>query len=128
MGTNYFLDTDVCPTCNCSKGRLHIGKSSAGWCFSLHVDPEEGIRELADWQKLWSQPNSRIVDEYSREVTPDQMMLTITSRSWGRSPEPGELVMNDALLGPNNLMRRRVGPRTLGHGEGTYDLVLGEFS
>jgi len=26
--------------------RLHIGKSSAGWCFSLCVDPERG--ELLD--------------------------------------------------------------------------------
>lgn len=82
MGTNYYLEPK--PPCQCC-GRpfeqLHIGKSSAGWCFALHVIPERGIKDLDDWVRIWSQPEARIVDEYC-----------------------------------------------IGHGAGTLDLLVGEFS
>ena len=37
MGTNYYLETDACDKCGRGDGPLHIGNSSAGWCFALHV-------------------------------------------------------------------------------------------
>lgn len=53
MGTNYYLHTK--PDCECC-GRgfepLHIGKSSGGWCFSLHVMPEDNINTLDDWGEI----------------------------------------------------------------------------
>ncbi len=55
MGTNYYLHEK--PDCECC-GRpfeaLHIGKSSSGWCFSLHVMPEDMINTLDDWRSKWS--------------------------------------------------------------------------
>lgn len=38
MGTNYYLHSqDPCEHCGRSYPELHIGKSSAGWVFALHV-------------------------------------------------------------------------------------------
>ena len=42
MGTNYYFEdsSEVCECCGRGAESLHIGKSSGGWCFSLHVMPE----------------------------------------------------------------------------------------
>lgn len=129
MGTNYYLETECCPSCKRPKDRLHIGKSSGGWCFSLHVDAGEGITSLADWQTLWSQPEARIVDECGVVITPAEMLRTITDRSWPnkRDVDTRYLDMNHAVIGPNGLLRHRLGSHCIGHGEGTYDLLPGEF-
>lgn len=115
MGTNYYLQRECCDKCGRSTDRIHIGKSSAGWCFSLHVDDEAGINSLADWEAQWSQPNTRIVDEYGDVIPVDQMRRTITERKWHGSAD--------------NLRRHPIEERyCVGHGDGTYDLIPGEFS
>lgn len=50
MGTNFYFYEN--PEIN-EEDALHIGKSSAGWCFSLHIIPELGIRDLSDWTKCF---------------------------------------------------------------------------
>lgn len=119
MGTNYYWLPDPCPTCGHGE-RLHIGKSSAGWCFSLHVgredfETEEGIpRDLDGWRALWHRPGSRIVDEYGAPHTPEQMEATIADRQpWNGRP----------------LRRHDIGNGLcVGHGAATYDLLVGVFS
>jgi hypothetical protein len=131
MGTNYYLHRDFCPHCGRGDERLHIGKSSAGWCFSLHVDADEGVNSLEDWKALWLEPNSKIVDEYGREHSADEMLSTITERAWpNREQERSSEFYrsNYAEPGPNNLMRHTIGRHCIGHGAGTYDLIPGEFS
>jgi hypothetical protein len=129
MGTNYYLRRDTCPHCGRSAEPLHIGKSSAGWCFSLHVDADEGINGLDDWKALWSAPNTKIMDEYGREVSPELMLETITHRTWPKRERSGMFYLeNNAEPGPNNLMRHTIGRHCVGHGDGTYDLIPGEFS
>jgi hypothetical protein len=129
MGTNYYLERDICSHCGRSDARLHIGKSSAGWCFALHVDADEGVNSLTDWQDLWSAPNARIVDEYGSEHSPEQMLETITQRAWPQRDVPRKVYdENHAEEGPNNLMRPTIGRHCVGHGDGTYDLIPGEFS
>lgn len=114
MGTNYYLQVDCCERCGRSSDKLHIGKSSAGWCFSLHVEPNEGINTLEDWQKRWSQPSARIVDEYGDIIPAEQMMQTIVERKWH---------------GGDGLRRHEIdGKHCLGHGPGTYDFITGWFS
>lgn len=130
MGTNYYLEVvHACPTCGHKPESLHIGKSSAGWCFALHVIPEAGINSLADWQARWSAPNTRIVDEYREVVTPEQMLTRITQRV-GHGALDGEwYTRNHAVAGPNNLARSRIdGSHCVGHGDATYDLCTGDFS
>lgn len=133
MGTNYYLAAK--PPCECCKRpykSLHIGKSSGGWCFALHVIPEEGINTLDDWKARFNEPGAVIVDEYNQEISPEEMLATITERSWdnrGRPLTPGELRQNHAERGPNGLVRHVVdGVSCVGHGAGTWDYLACEFS
>lgn len=115
--------------------RLHIGKSSGGWCFALHVT--DTIHSLDDWKVKWVEGVIR--DEYEREYTQNEMLRIITVRS---RPEPVRispldpfyknvdhfLARNHAELGPHNLLRHKIGSNCRGHGDGTWDLIEGEFS
>lgn len=113
MGTNYYLhEREPCECCGREFKAMHIGKSSHGWCFSLHVDPNDNVQSLDDWRRLWSQPGARIVDECGAHITPEAMEQTITNRSH-----------------PHGLTRSRIdGYHCVGHGEGTWDYITGEFS
>lgn len=141
MGTNYYLHEEECPTCGHCKEPKHIGKSSGGWCFSLHVIPEEGIKDLNDWVELWSTGEVVIRDEYGGIITPDELYLVITERlkeqrDWDdilwwdyyyKSEEEFH-AKNHSLRGPNGLLRHAIGGRCIAHGGGTWDLIVGEFS
>ena len=130
MGTNYFLVIPSCPTCGRGNDKKHIGKSSGGWCFSLRVSPDEGIESLADWVAQWAPADRIIRDEYGREISPTEMLAIIADRERvNDTPLPdGWYRQNEAELGPNGLARHRIGRFCIGHGDGTYDLVSGEFS
>lgn len=72
MGTNYYWHHDICGSCGRSDDPIHIGKSSAGWCFALHVDEDIGIKSLDDWMSRWGEmnhTNSEIRDEYGHPVS-----------------------------------------------------------
>lgn len=129
MGTNYYWheNQDACPTCGHGGGRvLHIGKSSMGWTFALHIDRMEDIASLDDWKELWKIPGSTIVDEYGYPQTVDAMLQIILDREWqGREHEGEWYAQNQARPGPNGLAAR-VGC-TPGPDNATYDLVAGEF-
>lgn len=114
MGTNYYLhekQPETCPHCGHAPNYepLHIGKSSGGWCFALHVIPHEGLNTLDDWQQRWSQPGSFIKNEYDEPIDPAEMLERITNR-------PGD-------------MRRHTldGSHCIGHGPGSYDYITGWF-
>ena len=114
MSTNYYLYTKPdCECCGRPFERLHIGNSSTGWCFSLHVIPEDGINTLNDWRALWSDPGVHVRDEYGDRIQLDELEKIITQRDW-RGKEPG---------------RTRIdGKYCIGHGDGTWDYIIGEFS
>lgn len=139
MGTNYYLEgykprqlaSEPC------EQRLHIGKSSYGWCFALHVIPEQGILDLSDWEVLFQSPDYSIHDEYGSLLQPYEMMEVIQNREMapaGKSFQPQRsdewLARNFAVEGPNGLARSKVSAesRCIGHGEGPWDLIEGEFS
>lgn len=114
MGTNYYLHTK--PDCECC-GRpfesLHIGKSSGGWCFSLHVIPEDSINTLDDWRYLWNTEGAIIRNEYGETISTDEMESVITDRRWR------DMFPTRHYIG---------GIHCIGHGEGTWDYITGEFS
>ena len=140
MGTNYYVEPEPpCPHCGRGYGQIHIGKSSGGWCFALHVIPAEdaefmdgvpdcGIISLADWQHFWE--GGRIVDEYGRPYTAEEMLKVITERKWERrAPDDFDYAGNEAEPGPAGLVRHRIdGRHCVGHGAGTWDMIRGEFS
>lgn len=114
MSTNYYLFNK--PDCECC-GRpfepLHIGKSSGGWCFTLHVMPNDNIHTLDDWRELWSQPGAFIRNENGEKVPIADMEHIITKREWRGQP----------------LLRHTIdGVHCIGHGPGTWDYIVGEFS
>lgn len=57
---------------------LHIGKSSAGWHFSLCIYPSLGINNLNDWKNLFSE--FEIEDEYGDIISKEEMLERITDR------------------------------------------------
>jgi len=139
MGTNYYLHTNVCQHCGRGEESKHIGKSSAGWCFSLHVIPWDGINDLADWLPLLNNPENVIRDEYGETIAPAEMVKRIAERSgkprsgqWWRPYYQSEdefYERNHAEPGPSNLLRHQIdGRHCVKHGEGTWDCCVGEFS
>lgn len=139
MGTNYYLvhKDNFCEHCHrFDEERLHIGKSSAGWCFSLHVNDE--ITSLDDWKKKFSEAEQIIVNEYGDILSVEEMLTKITKRSWKRNKNEAPYLYSSwdefhqkhhSEFGPNGLVRAKIdGIRCIGHGEGTWDLITGEFS
>lgn len=135
MGTNYYMMSNACQHCGRGEQELHIGKSSMGWCFSLNTHPDDNIHSLEDWRAAWAA--NPIRDEYQQAITPAEMERIITQRV-GRFPDKGAPLgyesrerffeMNDAEPGPCGLLRHRVdGRHCIAHGEGTYDIMRGEF-
>jgi hypothetical protein len=136
MGINYYLRHNQCKCCN-RYDELHIGKSSAGWCFSLHVIPEKNIHDLEDWEKLFNESGNTIFDENDEKVSVEAMIIIITNREWGYSgtPPPGYKSWecfhnsNHSEDGPNHLIRHKLKPGwCIKHGTGTWDCLVGEFS
>lgn len=150
MGTNFYLhrEPSVCPACGHDSGPppLHIGKSSFGWCFSLHVEPDDPShpQSLDDWVRLFEDTPCVIKNEYGDVIDQDKMVAVICGRGRDGSyvssrdpndPVPGYASMeefyraNHAVPGPYGLSRHEVdGRHCVGHGPGTWDLIVGEFS
>jgi hypothetical protein len=113
MGTNYYLhEKPDCECCGRSYEPLHIGKSSGGWCFSLHVMPEDNINTIDDWRTLWSKDGVFIRNEYGEKVPIEEMEQIITDRLWrGEFPRRHEI---DGRI-------------CVGYGAGTWDYLTGSF-
>lgn len=144
MGTNYYLVKD-----SNSEQKIHIGKSSYGWCFALHVwtDQEDPLklypRSWSDWVDLICEKvnTHSIHDEYGKEITLLRLLHIVAGRKhpisfdeidWKKHysvTEEGFHQLNQSERGPNNLLRHRVdGRHCVGNGKGTYDYIVGEFS
>lgn len=142
MGTNYYWhEKPPCPCCGATDEPIHIGKSSWGWCFSLHVDRRFGINTLEDWIERFNREGSYIRDEYEGTVEVEEMVRVITQRGkpaptdWERIAQVGLYKSeedfhrrNHSERGPNNLLRHQIGDFCAGHGEGTWDYIEWEFS
>ena len=128
MGTNFYAQQPGCHTCGRTGERIHIGKSSVGWCFGLHVVPEKGLNGLEEWKTFLSSPSVTIEDEYGTVIPLERLLVIITDRRSESRPLTAEwLRLNHAERGPNNLARHRIDRYCVAHGEGTYDLLVGEF-
>lgn len=140
MGTNYYwYGKKDCKCCGRNDEGIHIGKSSYGWCFSLHMDDELKIHDLKDWVKVWEK--GIIKSEYNEKITPKKMFKIITQRksdSDFKKPMPDSYFYlgkswddffreNNAQPGPNGLLRHQISAHCHNHGDGTWDLCNGDF-
>lgn len=131
MGTNYYLmKSAACSACGHAPEPIHIGKSSGGWTFSLHVYPGNSDlpQNFNDWKNLIEV--YPITNEYGASISSEEMIETITDRKWKAAPRDAWFLhANQAVDGPNGLLRSIVdGRHCIAHGEGTYDYIVGDFS
>lgn len=141
MATNFYLHRNPCPHCGKADEAddiLHIGQHVFCWTFALHVIPEKGLNSLDDWEKLIRKEDSKVMDDDGDERN-STLLLSLIRK--GHSQTPWELRaeglpreeefhrMNGSMRGPNGLLRRRIdGSHCIGHGDGPWDLIAGEFS
>jgi hypothetical protein len=145
MGTNYYADLQTHRITE-----LHIGKSSAGWVFSLHVErkhtpihpgvPWWGTPETwAGWKALLSQPSVVVRNEYGGRETFDELCALVERRprhptaeyAINRTPAQEIYFWYDSWVG-----LWRVKPHLQANGQPsrvpvigeTYDLSYGDFS
>ena len=145
MGTNYYAEQThlVEPATT-----LHLGKSSAGWCFALHIYPDMGISSYADMIAMLERCSVlgihewQIKDEYGRNISISEFKGVVANRNGG--PKPLRLSFqksgwyssfkdfldkNSAQEGPFNLLRANIdGELCVGHGDGTFDYFVHDFS
>lgn len=137
MGTNYYAlipnsnyhTTEVSRLIDPEYNLLHIGKSSAGWNFSLSLPNvysfdgscyecrEEGvpvIESLSDWKVFLE--DKIIVDEYDNLISLEELLSIITERVFNE----GSSLKRHSMGGAYDLC--------VGWGEGTWDYMRGEFS
>lgn len=130
----------------------HIGESSGGWCFRLHVstpntlgseswsqDPFSYILDLWDWLPWLKDSAFYIANEYGDEISVDEMTKIIQERQFVPGPAMCEEMTREGIArfyatrggvrGPGYLCRHKIdGHYCIGHGAGTWDLIIGEFS
>ena len=154
MGINFYAEINEPNHCECcgnkvdEPNKLHIGKSSYGWVFSLRVYPDRDINDLADMLEFLS--DKKLWDEYEREVGLEYLKDRIVNRAREEKPAKWDewttaLQQGTSPLGPNYkpyydpktsfkddscyLMRHvEDGIHCVGNGEGTWDYMIGEFS
>jgi len=119
MGMNYYLTgKPPCPTCGDFGGTKHIGKSSYGWTFGLHIYPDEGINNLDDWEKFIREAvadGRLIIDEEGRRISVEELLKRIRVRA--------PAVRADRLR-----RQSEADPRFARFGGATWDYVEGDFS
>ena len=151
MGTNfYYLErnpnhkygNEIQKMIEPSYRQLRIGESSGGWVFSLRLYSHRGINSLQDWKNILDKDGSIVIDEYYNTIQVQDLYGIIENRGVDRTWEDLEmsikdlnfslenyLAINNAIKGPNNLMRYKIdGDYCVGHGEGTWDYIKGEFT
>jgi len=126
VGTNYYAKYNICEHCHRGDdyNTFHIGKSSSGWMFSLHVVERDDWndefyecatpRSLVTWKEFLEKPEVAIFNEYGEQVPCEEMIERITQRK----PHTGRALRRHELDGEH----------CIEHGEGTWDLITGEFS
>jgi len=90
MGTNYYVDLDVCSKCGRPKEHLHIGKVAVGWRFLFHLIPKRA-QTVEQWKSLIS--GAKITNEYGNAISEKAFWSMVESKqSLKRSPEDREVV------------------------------------
>lgn len=76
MGTNYYYHKPEI----IGYSVRHIGKSSHGWPFMLHVEPDAGLNTLEEWVAHIESTFGDIVDEYKKKISVEKLLLIVSDR------------------------------------------------
>jgi len=142
MSTNFYVaDVVRCQECGHAVHngiKFHIGKSSAGWAFSLHVIPEKHLNTWGEWKAFLDKPGMAIIDEDGAKWSLDEFVMIVENRigKYGdlEHVPPGYdtwwdfYEINQCEIDANGLLRHKVGEFCSGHGKGSWDYVTGDFS
>lgn len=109
----------------------HIGKNSAGWRFLLQVYPKHCLRYLFQWTDLFDNKDTKIFDEYEKEISKEEMIKKITHK------DPHESLLGKTEILEENCRKYEVRNglivHPLGNGvientaEETYDVCERDF-
>lgn len=135
MGTNYYCETGRKLEVECDCGfthivneKLHIGKSSWGWKFTLHSIPEKGLTSWKRWEMVLRE-SPRIFDEYGSDVKFGEMKRTILRRKRKLRKDEKEKVRR---LAKKNMYSLDEGSWLFSSGndgaDGDYCMLEGDFS
>ena len=96
MSINFYFKHQSCVSCGHGKEDLHIGKSSGGYAFGLHIYPSLNICTLEDWLMYMRIFPGKIFDGYGFERSLEELIDTITRRplEWQHRPEEYLRVVN----------------------------------
>ena len=89
MGMNHYIKTgkkklEHCYACGFDHEvdeLIHVGKSSIGRYYTLHLDKERGLYDLETWKKFIEKSlaeGAKIVDETGDELTYEDLLHSIT--------------------------------------------------
>ena len=95
--------------------KIHIGKSSLGWRFSLCIYPAENpkylnneyyreyflekeIKDINDWIVLFNDKNNIIIDEYGDRIDANEMIDIITKRIGNMESDKNGRYIHDPKL------------------------------
>lgn len=147
-----------CERIHYQEKKYHIGKSSAGWVFAVAQCPELSIYSWEDWKALFASLEFEGLEtEYGDKVTIKEMIDWVEDRcsqarehydeqmlrkwiadEYGKplfwEPEHGDSWKRRfrgplPLPGPRGLLRHPLlEGHCVAHGEGTWDVIAGEFS
>jgi hypothetical protein len=138
MGTNYYCETGRMLTVTCDCGfehqlpeKLHIGKDSYGWKFTLHKIPEKGLYCYKAWEILLDKC-TRIYDEYGDDVPLNEMKSIILKKNMEPITEERKKSMRVTAQKYGYVLDESCwllssGERVTGK-DGNYSLMEGEFS
>ena len=121
--------------CQYPDGRCwEVGVEQSGWCFKLYTYPNDGIYCLEDWELRFSVRGTFLIDQRGVSIPADVLLGRIRNSVSGvdwtvlrQFHFKGRLLdkfLNDNLaeLGPNGLLRHKIGWGCTAHGEGTWDV------
>lgn len=86
MGTNFYLELPESTAKHFESNPIHIGKSSAGWVFTLNAKQTKATASVLVCLDTWEKwvPYLKmgvIVDEYGSKVTYEEFVFRVTEKN-----------------------------------------------
>lgn len=106
--------------------RIHIGKSSCGWKFCLHIYPNHNINSFKDWYDILQNDEYIITDEYNEVISINKMINIITKKPRVyKKEDTGKIIDNQYIVSEVGLLQHSYQGFIVVKNE-TYDYLICE--